>query len=337
MASRDYYDILGISRSASPDEIKAAHRTLVKKWHPDRNKSNPQAGTKFAEIQSAYDVLSEPDKRKKYDLYGHDFEKIEAAEKAGGGYGTYGGPFGPGSGPRPGARGRPGPSPQDYGSSGPDFSDFFGSVFGGKRAGQAGGPRPSGAGGGGGGMGSAGDEDEEDLDVVRQVTVPFRRAMKGTTLSLDVGTGTQTESVEVKIPPGVTSGQRIRLKGKGNAASPRSRTRGDLFLVINVAEDPVFERSGNDLIVQVSVDVYTALLGGKIEVQTLDDSVTLTIPPGTSSGQKLRSAGKGIAASDKSAPGDLFAVIKVVLPKHLSDEAKSLVERLKWLAPVSDR
>jgi curved DNA-binding protein len=333
MAARDYYEILGVPRSASADDIRSAHRTLVKKWHPDRNKSNPQAATRFAEIQSAYDVLSDPDKRTKYDQWGPDFEKIEAAEKQGyGPSGGYGGPFGPGSrGPGRSARSRP--SPQDFNpgggggaAGGVDFSDLFGSMFGGgKRPSQ----RPAG--------GMPMDDDDEDLDVVRQVSIPFRRAMRGTTLSLDVGTAGQSETVEVKIPAGVTSGQRIRLKGKGNAPSPRSKVRGDLFLVINVADDAIFERSGNDLLVNVSVDLYTALLGGKVDVQTLDGSVTLTLPPGTSSGQKLRAAGMGIPTADKSSAGDLFAVIKVVLPKHLSDEAKSLVERLKSLAPVSDR
>jgi DnaJ-class molecular chaperone len=306
MAKRDYYEVLGVSKSASDDDIKKAHRKLVRQYHPDVNKDNAAATEKFKQIQEAYDVLSDAEKRRQYDQFGHA--------------GPAGAPFaGRGRGPGHGHQtwGSGGVSVEDF-----DFGDLFESMFG----------------GGGGGRGAprgrhAPAEPERGSDIEYPLTLSFEDAARGRTLPLQIRRGGKIESIEIKIPAGVKDGSRVRIKGKGDRS--HHGHHGDLFIIVTVQPHPYYRRDGLDVLIDLPISLYEAILGAKVSVPTLDGPVTLTVPPGTSSGAKLRIKGRGIERGSEK--GDQYVVMKVIVPKDLDDDDRAAIEQLKEKRPLNAR
>ena len=290
-SSTDYYKLLGVDRSATADEIRKAYRKLARKYHPDVNKAE-DAATKFAEVQEAYDTLSDAEKRKRYDQFGS-------------------------SGPNPGGfRGDPRWSqgaPSGYGQT-VDFSDIFGSNFGG--GGTGGSPF------GGGGQAMKG----QDQSV--EITVTFMTALKGGTEEIRVGDSTAT----VKIPAGIESGQKLRLAGKGHPGAMGGPT-GDMLVSVSVGGHPIYQRTGLDVEMDVDINIAEAALGTKVKLPLpLGGSVEMSIPSGVSSSSRLRVRGKGCVTS-AGKKGDFYAVIHIIAPKELNDETKNLLEKLNKQLP----
>jgi curved DNA-binding protein len=329
MAKRDFYDILGVPRNASADEIKKAHRKLVRQYHPDVNKNNAGATEKFKEVQEAYDVLSDPPKRKNYDQFGHAGVGVEGAQGAD--------PF---EAFRRAQQGRGGPrewrsgpntTVEDFDFSGGggagNFSDIFEQLFG---AGAR-------AGGGGGRSGARGrmrpePPPQRGADVEHGVTLTFEQAARGTTLPLQISRDGKLETIDVKIPSGVKDGSRIRIKGRGQQSNGQA---GDLFIITRVSEHPYFKRDGLDVNLDLPLSFYEAMMGTKLEVPTLDGPVTLTIPAGTSSGAKLRIKGRGVTRGDDK--GDQFVITRIVVPKDLDEEDRKAVKELERKHPLRPR
>jgi DnaJ-class molecular chaperone len=335
MAKRDYYEVLGLSKSASADEIRRAHRKLVRQYHPDVNKNNKQAEEKFKEVQEAYDVLSDEHKRKAYDEFGH------AGVSAGGGPGgvdpaMYEAYRRAQQGRGGGQRWRSGGvtvedfDPSEFGfggggargAGGGDFGDIFEQLFGGARGRGRGGrtaaPQP---------------EPTRGSDIEYPITLSFEDAARGTTLPLQIRRGGKMESIEIKIPPGVKDASRIRIKGKGEQGA--GGENGDLYIITKIAPHPYYRRDGLDVLVDVPISIYESLLGTKVEVPTLDGPVTVTIPPGTSSGAKLRIKERGIHRGTEK--GDEYVVVKVVVPKGLDTEDRDLIAKLQQKHPLNAR
>jgi DnaJ-class molecular chaperone len=328
MAKRDYYEVLGLPRGASADEIKRAHRKLARKYHPDMNKNNPQATEQFKEVQEAYDVLSDGEKRKLYDQFGHaginpgaggpppgvdPFEAFRRAQQRGGGGGG-------GNGRE--WRGGAGTTVQDFDASG--FSEIFDQLFGGGRS--AGGRRP------GTRMRPTPPDPDRGADVEHAVTLSFEQAARGTTLPLQINRDGQIETIEVKIPAGVKDGSRIRIRGRGQQGMGGA---GDLYIITKVNPHPYFRREDLDILLDVPLSMYEALLGTKVDVPTLEGPVTVTIPPGTGSGAKLRIKGRGIEREEEK--GDQLVVVKIVVPKGLDADDKAVVQKLAEKHPVNPR
>jgi len=328
MAKRDYYEVLGVSKGASADEIKRAHRKLARQYHPDMNKNNASATEKFKEVQEAYDVLSDPEKRQKYDQFGH--AGLEGGAPAGEGHDPFEA-FRRGAGRGNGRRQwrtSPNVTVEDFDPSefgGGNFGDIFEQLFGARGAGAAAGRGPR--------MRTEPPEPQRGADVEHGITLTFAQAARGTTLPLQINRDGKLETIEVKIPPGVKDGSRVRIRGRGQQ-SPTGEA-GDLYIVTRVHPHPYFRREGLDILLDLPVSMYEALLGTKVEVPTLDGPVTLTIPPGTSSGAKLRIKGRGVERGEEK--GDQLVVTKVIVPKNLDDEARDLVKRLQAKAPADAR
>jgi DnaJ-class molecular chaperone len=334
MAKKDYYEVLGVARGASADEIKRAHRKLVRKFHPDVNKEDKQAEEKFKEVQEAYDILSDPQKRKNYDQFGH---AGVGAAPGGAGPGGAGGPFDPfGEAFRQGQRRRGGQGGQSYTwrvdpnvdvedmGGGQGFEDIFEQLFGargGARAGRQAGPRAR-----------AQAEPPRPADVEYPVTLTFEQAARGTKLPLRINRDGKMETIEVTIPPGMRDASRMRIKGRGQESNGQ---RGDLYIITRVTEHPYYKRDGLDVQLELPLSLYEALLGAKVSVPTLDGPVTLTIPPGTSSGAKLRIKGRGIERAGEK--GDQYVIVRVVVPKDLDEEDRKAIEKLKEKHPVDAR
>jgi DnaJ-class molecular chaperone len=316
---RDYYEVLGISRNASSDEIRKAHRKLVHKYHPDVNRNNPQAAEKFKEVQEAYDVLSDDTKRKNYDQFGHAgaaggpdlneaFRRAQAAR--GGGAKTYTWQGGPG-----------GATVEDFdfdmgnGGVGSIFEQLFGARGGRRGAG-----------------GRARAEPQRGSDVEYPVELTFEQAARGSTLPLQINRGGELETIEIKIPAGVKDGSRVRIKGKGEQSGGEP---GDLFIITSVRHHPYFRREGLDVLLDVPVSLYEAIHGAKITVPTLDGPVTLTIPPGTSSHAKLRIKSRGIFRGSEK--GDQLVIVKVVVPKKLDAEDLAMIDKIAARHPINAR
>lgn len=308
----DYYKTLGVARGASEDEIRKAYRELAIKYHPDKNPDDASAKKRFQEVQIAFEVLNDSKKREQYDRFGPDFDKM------GGGAG---GPFRGGAGP--------GGFPGGFPGGGADFdlNDLFG-------GGAAGGAGAGGfadlfkqfGGGGAGPTGRRGAAPRKGDDLEHEITVPFATAITGGEAAIHLAGDKQ---VTIKIPAGIEDGKKIRLRGQGNP-SMRGGEAGDLMLTVRVAGHPVFRRKGRNLEVTTPVTLAEAAGGAKIDVPTPKGTITLTVPPGTSSGRRMRVRGHGVdPKGDK--PGDLYAEIEIELPTELSEEDQAA------LVEISDR
>jgi len=303
---KDYYKTLGVKKEATPAEIKRAYRALARKYHPDVSKA-PDAAKRFKEVNEANEVLSDPEKRKRYDELGPDWARY--AQQGAGGAGNGRGGF------QWVYTGQPGGT-DPFGQAG-GFSDFFRTLFGDQAAGET----PFGNGRPRARRASAGADTEAEVEV----TLP--EAYKGgeRTLELRREDGT-TRTLTVKIPAGVRDGQRIRLKGLGNVGAGGG-TAGDLYLRVRVRPHPFFQRDGDDLRVDLPVALHEALLGAEVPVPTLKGRVMLRIPPETQNGRTIRLAGQGLPRPD-GGQGDLYATVKIVLPQKLSEKERELVREL---------
>ena len=321
---RDPYEVLGVSKGATEAEIKSAYRKLAKKLHPDANKHDPKAASRFAELNAAYEIAGDGDKRKAFDR-----GEIDAEGKP-----RFRGYEGFGARPGGGARG-------SYGPAGAQFENFSFGPDGFQRTTGGGGFEDilRGMFGGGGGRGARGGAqfETEDFgaavtgqDLLASLTVTLPEAAKGSKARVHLPTG---KDIEVKIPAGIASGQTIRLKGQGwpNARGPA----GDALITINVAPHPVFTPDGADLRLELPITLYEAALGGKVRVPTLDGAVELAIPPGTNSGRTFRLKGKGLKA--KSVTGDLLATVRIMFPDTLDDEFKELMKSWRDKKPYDPR
>ena len=347
--AKDFYKTLGVARDADEKAIKSAYRKLAREFHPDVNPNNPGAEAKFKEISEAFQVLSDADKRKLYDQWGEDFDKIPPGYTGGPGP-SAGGGFGGGY---PGAsRGGGG---YGAGPGGIDIEELLrqaqqaqaGRGGQGGMPGGFGGAQSGGRGGqGGGGMfeelfssfrgGGAKRGPQKGGDVEQPVEVSFAESIKGTQRRLNLIIRSddgreEKRDVTVKIPPGVSSGTRVKVSGKG-ASSSSGGANGDMFLKVNVRADPFWRRDGNNLKIEVPVSYAEAALGAQIPVPTMDGTVTLKIPAGTQSGQIFRLSGRGIAPKSGAA-GDELVTIKVSVPRDLSERETELIEELRALRP----
>ncbi|TWT78094.1 Chaperone protein DnaJ [Posidoniimonas polymericola] len=316
--AKDYYETLGVKRSASADELSKAYRDLARKYHPDLNPKDASAKEKFQEVQQAFDVLSDPKKREQYDRFGPNF-----ASMGGGPQGWSGGGPRTWSGGGPGGPGNVEVDLNDIfgGAGGGGFSDLF-KHFGG--AGAAGGPR-------GGRTGP-----RKGADLEHELTVPFSSAVKGGEASLSVRRANgKTESISVKIPAGIEDGKKIRLRGQGEPG-PGGGTDGDILLTIHVAPHPEFTRHGSRLDVVAPITLAEAVEGAKIDVPTPHGAVTVSVPAGASSGKKLRLKGQGVRPADKPA-GDLYVELQVVLPEGLTDDEKRQIAEIAERHPQNVR
>ena len=314
MAARDYYQILGVSRGASQKEIKSAFRKLARKYHPDVNPNNPEAEAKFKEINEANEVLSDPEKRKKYDQYGAQWQQYDAWEKAGRPGRS---PFAEAGGAEPHVEYRT-VSPEDlddlFGSTDP-FSDFFHDMFG--RSAQRG-PRRT-----------ARPTPLRGEDVEVDTPITLEEAYNGATRAIELQGPNGTRRVEVRIPPGVREGARIRAAGQGGEGEAGGE-RGDLFLRVHVLPHPAFVREGDDLRVRVPVPLDVALLGGEVRVPTLRGrDVILKVPPNTQNGTRLRLRGQGMPRLRGQGYGDLYAEVDVRLPVPLNEAQRRVAEQMR--------
>ncbi|HEY2784579.1 MAG TPA: DnaJ C-terminal domain-containing protein [Fimbriiglobus sp.] len=291
---RDLYEVLGVTKNSSADEVKKAYRKLAQKYHPDRNPGDKDAEAKFKEVSTAYEVLSDADKRSKYDRFGH----------AGPSMGGFTGEGFPGGGPTMDTQAAEELFRNLFGGGGGEVS--FEDLLGGGRRGRTRG-------------GSRRPRVPEPLDA--EVTVPFDVAAKGGSVSIAVG----NREISVKIPPGFEDGKKLRV--------PASATGGpDVHLKVRVAPHPYFQRTGNDVTLEVPVGVAEAVLGGTIEIPTPDgERAHVKVPPGTSGGSRLRLRGKGMSG------GDLYLLFKIVTPTKLSDAARDLMQKFAQAAPYDPR
>lgn len=316
MEYKDYYRTLGVSRSASDDEIKKAYRNLALKYHPDRNPDNPGAEEKFKEINEAYQVLSDSQKRAHYDHLGEAYQDWSRSGGTPGGFNWNSWSTGSGTGGMPeGVRVESINLDDLLGGS---FSEFFRTIFGGRAAGG----RASSAYGGFEGM----NYPQPRQDASQEVTISLREAYAGTTRRVVVN----GRRLDVNIPAGARSGTRVRIAGAG--PQNRSGEHGDLYLVVNVAEEQGVSRQEDDLHIETTIDLYTAVMGGEKTVSTLSGNVVLTIPPGTQPGQKFRLTGRGMPTlKNKNRHGDLYVTVNVEIPRKLTDQQRNLFAELAKL------
>ncbi len=293
MAKQDYYQILGINKGAAEKEIKKAYRKLARKYHPDVNPGDNSAEAKFKEINEAYEVLSDPDKRKKYDRFGDKWQYADQFTQSGSR-----GPFG---GFRQGGTTYEYTDFSGAGGLGDIFGDLFRN-FGGGASGTRTRPRKRQA-------------------IEHPTEITLEEAFSGTMRTIEVG----KRRLEVKIPPGVNDGSKVRV------AMGSDQPVGDVYLVISVKPHPRFERKGANLHTEVSIPLVDAVLGGEIEVPTLKGKLALKIPPESQNGKTFKLTRQGMPHLNGSGKGDLFAKLKVVLPTNLSDSEKKLFEKLKSL------
>lgn len=311
MEYRDYYKILGVERKASPDEIKKAYRKLALQYHPDRNPDDKKAEEKFKELNEAYQVLSDEEKRTRYDQLGESYTNWQQRGGAPGGFNWEDWYAAPGSG---NVRVEVGNINDMFGSAGlGDFSDFFRTIFGGM--------------GGMSNMGGTGRRSEasprmQQPKYEQEVTITLQEAFHGTTRRFEIG----GKRIEIKIPRGARTGTKVRASA---AISTPNGSKTDLILVIKVAADRQYKRKGDDLTTDIEVDLYRAVLGGEISVQTMTGNVLLTIPPGTQPGQSFRLSKQGMPIlKDPNQRGDLYVRAKIIVPKKISTKERELFERL---------
>lgn len=319
MDYKDYYKILGVGKNASEKEIKSAFRKLARKHHPDVNPNDPQAEARFKEVNEAHEVLSDPEKRARYDQLGADWRRWQ---QAGGGPGDFN--WGqwttaPG-GQRVHVQYSTPEDLQDLFGGGSPFSDFFTSIFGGMGGGN---PRRR-AGGRAQGF-EYQPQPQSGQDLEQEIDISLHEAYSGTTRLLNK----DGRRLEVKIPAGAKSGTRVRVRGEG-APGMAGGGAGDLYLRVKVADDPRFERKDDDLYTTIPVDLYTAVLGGEVSVPTLSGSLNLKIPAGSQNGKTFRLRGQGMPKlRQPTERGDLYARLDVRLPTTLSDRQRELFEELR--------
>jgi curved DNA-binding protein len=320
MEYQDYYKLLGVDRSATDKELKSAYRKLARKYHPDMNPDNKQAEERFKQINEAYEVLSDPSKRQKYDRLGADWQRWQQQGGSSSNFDWTRWSTAPGSG-----YGTQYTTMEDlsdlFGGAGGGFSDFFSQIFG--------------TGGRRGGTRSARDAGfgyqqvpQQGRDRIQEVEVTLQEAYKGTTRILTQGDRRR----RVRIPAGAKTGTKVRFSGEGNPGRLGGQA-GDLYLRIVVRDDPRYERKGDDLYSTVDVDMYTALLGGKAPVHALDGDLMLTIKPGTQNGQTFRLHGKGMPKLRRQDEhGDLYVTVNVQLPTELTARQRELLEEMRKAA-----
>lgn len=308
MEYKDYYQTLGVSKKASGKEIKAAYRKLARKYHPDVNPGDGKAEARFKEVNEAHEVLGDAEKRQRYDQLGSNWEAYSRG--------------GPGQAGWPGGGFRVEYQDIDGGGGG-GFSDFFTTFF------SGGGPGFGGFGGAGfEGFGGAGEAYAPPSNVEGEVTLTLLDVLHGTTREVTVGEAAKARRVEVRIPPGVREGSRVRVAGAGGRGSRGQR--GNLYLKVRIAVDPRFERRGDDLATTVRAPLTTAVLGGEADVSTLDGTVGIKIPEGTPVGRVFRLRGKGLPRLGATeGRGDLLATLEVQLPEELSDHQRALFGELR--------
>lgn len=309
---RDYYETLGVSKTANEDEIRSAFRKLARKYHPDVAKDKKTAEEKFKQINEAYEVLSDPEKRRKYDQLGENWNQPGGFQPPPQwGAGQPGGGFHRGSGENGGVE-------FEFGGTG--FSDFFEAFFGGGRGRSA-----------FGGFGQRETMAERGSDVEADIMVTLEEALHGSTrqVSLRRAGSTKTETYQVRIPRGVREGQRIRLAGQGEA-SERGGKSGDLFLRVRLARHPDFSVEGSDLVHEVKIAPWQAVLGDQLIVPTLEGNARLKLPSGTQGGQRFRLRERGLPGVSGQR-GDLYVVVQIALPKKLTEREREIWEQLARL------
>jgi molecular chaperone DnaJ/curved DNA-binding protein len=311
----DYYQTLGLKKDAAPEAIQKAYRDLARKYHPDMNPDDKTAKEKFQKVQAAFEVLNDPDKRAKYDRFG------SAYDSAGSG-GPRGAPFTWTSGGETGANFQDVDLSDLFGGGGGGFADIlkgFGRG-GGRSAGPARNPRPP----------------RRGSDLTYELQVPFNTAVLGGEAAISVQRADgHLETINVKIPPGIEDGKKIRLRGQGESVG-RGGEPGDILITVRVAAHPHFQRRGKNLDVQVPISLAEAALGAKIDVPTPRGTIALSIPPGTSSGKRLRIKGHGVESSDGVA-GDLYAETLIVLPEDLDVEDLNAIKKIIQKHPYNPR
>ena len=307
-ARRDFYEVLGVDRNADQDEIQRAYRKLVRANHPDVNK-DPGAEDRFKEISEAYSVLSDPGTRRRYDAFGHDFRQVPpdvdpaqwARARAGGGA-------------RAGRSGQwTSAGAEGFGTdSGIDIEELLGGMFGGRGA-RGWGPVPG-------------------ADQEAELTLTVEEAYRGGRRTITLPGGRR---LEVTIPPGVTNGQRIRLAGQGGHGSEDAK-RGDLYLIVRIAEHPRYRVAGRDIHAVLPLAPWEAALGATVAIDTPGGEAKLKVPPGTSTGRRLRLRGRGMPGP-RGGPGDFFAEVRIMVPARLTDEERRLFEQLAVVSAFDPR
>ncbi len=310
VAYKDYYEILGLPKNATEQEIKKAYRRLAKKYHPDVNKA-PDAEQKYKDVNEAYEVLNDPEKRKLYDNLGPNWQ----AGQQFGGQGFHGFEGFPGGGR----------VHMEFGDDGRGFSEFFRTIFG-SMAGGSGGFDAADLFGG-----RARSRASRGADSEVQITLSLEDVMNAPTARRMTLNGEGAPRIiEVKLPRGIREGSRLKLRGQG-AEGLNGGERGDLYVVVHIAADPRFEMSGYDLNTDVSVNPWDAVLGGTAEVATPDGAVKVKVPAGAQSGMRLRLHGKGLPMRGTNLRGDLYAHIRIAVPKEISSRERELWEQLRQL------
>lgn len=302
MAKRDYYEILGVSRDADDKQLKKAFRKFARKYHPDLNPNNKEAEQRFKEVNEAYEILSDPAKRKQYDSFGH--AAFDAGFQGSEGFRTRTGGFDP-------------RAAQDRGF-GSIFEDIFGDVFSGRRESQ---PVP-----------------ETGKDLVYNLEIDLKDAYHGTSTYVNIQRGArlQSEQIMVKIPPGVDNGTKVRVAGKGGAGI-RGGKSGDLYIITSIRPDRFYERKGDDLYCEVPITISEAALGAKIEVPTMDGTATMTIPSCTQGGQLFRLKEKGMPHLKGGRSGNQYVKVIITIPKNLTEEDKELFKKISALYTENPR
>jgi curved DNA-binding protein len=315
MEYQDYYKTLGVEKNATGAQIKKAYRKLARELHPDMNPGNKRAEERFKQINEAYEVLSDPERRKKYDQLGASYQQYQrmGGDPRGFDWSQWAGGFG----------GQPGGNVRvEYGDlgdlfGGGDFSDFFTSIFGGAGAGQDVFRRAS---------RSASSQGVRGRDSEQEVEITLEEAFSGTSRILS----RDGQRIEVKIPAGASTGTKVRLKGQGTSGI--GGPAGDLYLVVKVLPHDTFEREGDNLRCKLSVDLYTAVLGGEVIVHAPGGDIKLKIPPETQSGRTIRLAGQGMPhLRDAKTRGDLLVQVQVLIPQKLMERERELFRELAKL------
>lgn len=310
MTKNDFYNTLGVSRTASGEEIKKAYRKIAKKHHPDATGNDPKAAETFKQAQEAYEVLSDSQKRQTYDQYGHAGAKMGA------------GPGGPWSARRSGSGMNADFSDMFGGGGGGGFSDIF------EQLRNQGGRRPSPA-----------APPRRGRDIDHKVQISFDEALSGTTRDVVLTTRqpdgqSSRERLSAKIPAGVSTNSKIRLRGKGEPG--HGGNNGDLIIHVTVEDHPYFHRDGNNITLEVPLTIAEATLGTKLDIPTLSGETTVTIPPGSSGGKKLRLKGKGIKGHRSKTNGDMYLILKISVPEKLDKASKKLLQDFEEMNPQTD-